>query len=260
MKYITSKDNPILKKAARLKLKKYRSRENLFLLEGKNLVREALTLGHYVMQLFVDNQRAAEFEDLINLLSPRECYRVSSGALDLLCDTENPQGIVAVMPIPRHNFEKLSGQEGTMIFLDHLADPGNMGTIIRTGWALGAAAILLSPGCVDPFNSKVVRASMGGVLSLPVLEDVTASNLLELKNKGFKLLCTSLQAKHNLYDLDLGGKTLFIIGNESQGVSTEILNTADISFKIPMHPGVDSLNVAVACGILMSEAWRRRIN
>lgn len=260
MKKITSRDNPIIKSAARLKQKKYRSRENLFLLEGKKLVQEALNLLCEVNTLFIDMHRMGEYEDITNQGGCRDCYQVSSEVMAVLSDTETPQGIVAVLPVPDYDLQALSRKAGSMVYLDRLSDPGNLGTIIRTGWAFGAAAILLSPDCVDPYNPKVVRASMGGVLSIPILENITVQHLMDLKKRGFEVLCTTLQAAHSIYDKDLAGKKVFVIGNESQGVSQEVLETADISLKIPMRPGIDSLNAAVACGIILSEVWRKRLN
>lgn len=151
-------------------------------------------------------------------------------------------------------------QKPFMLFLDGIQDPGNMGTIIRTADAFNIDGIILGEGCVDPYNSKVVRSTMGSIFRVPLyICKNSIESLLELKGKGFNIIATSLRGI-SIYNVDFNfnKKFLCIIGNEANGVSPKILDFADRQIKIPMPGNAESLNAGVAASIIMYEAMRSR--
>ena len=143
--------------------------------------------------------------------------------------------------------------------LDRIQDPGNLGTIIRTADAFGVDGILISEGSVDGYNPKVVRATMGSIFRVNILHIKKSLNILEeLKNRGIKIYSTSLQGKNYIQEINFKIPSLLIIGNESKGVSDELLNMAHSLIKIPMVGKAESLNAAVASSIIMYEAMKQR--
>ena len=158
MRYLTSRDNPLIKETIKLKQKKYRQQTGTFLIEGERMLREALKSPQLLVRVFVDDSFEApdELRDL-NI----EFYQVTANIMKAIADTEHPQGVAAVVSIPPYQTVYLSDQTAMLLLLDRISDPGNLGTIIRTAWALDIDGILLTAGCADPFSPKVVRASMG---------------------------------------------------------------------------------------------------
>ena len=145
-----------------------------------------------------------------------------------------------------------------LFLLDQISDPGNLGTIIRTAWALDIDGILLSKGCTDPFSPKAVRASMGGILNIPVYTSVGLKELDSLKSAGYKITGTALNVRTSVFDCDYRQAQVIVIGSESRGVRPEIQRCCDKLIKIPINPAVDSLNAAVACAIIMAEVRKQR--
>lgn len=258
MKQIISRDNQKVKYASKLKNRNFRNREGKFLVEGPKILEEALKHEGLVQQVFIDISLAEEYEDLYAVHDELEWYAADSRLIKQMSDTETPQGIVAVAKQPCWPWDRLMERNGFLVLLDQIADPGNLGTIIRTGWALGVDGILLTKECVDPFNPKVVRATMGGIFNLPLYPNVSEEKLGSLKDAGYQLMCTSLEAESSFYSLDFTGRILVVIGSESRGVSENIKSICSSYFKIPINPAVDSLNAAVACAIIMHEAWKQQ--
>ena len=258
MKEIKSRDNQKIRDAARLKEQKYRHREQMFLIEGRKMFSEAIEAEQELLRVFVDKAGAERYLDEYRKSRGVEWIKVDSALIRYICDTQTPQGIVAVARIPQWDLNGLLQEKGLWLYLDGIADPGNMGTILRTAWAFGVNGVMLSPGCVDPLNPKVVRSTMGAVFNLPVSVDVSAENLSRIKEHGYRLLASSLQGDIELKDLDLSGSVIVVIGSEARGVSSRIVNIADSSFKIPINTRVDSLNAGVACGIIVYEAGKQR--
>lgn len=157
------------------------------------------------------------------------------------------------------DFSDIDGLDNpSILFLDGIQDPGNMGTIIRSADAFNIDGIILGDGSVDPYNSKVVRATMGSIFRVPLYVcDNSIGSLESLKNKGFNILATSLDGM-NIYDGDFNNKFICVIGNEANGVSPRILDMADRRIKIPMPGNAESLNAGVAASIIMYESMRSR--
>lgn len=223
------------------------------------MLEEALRCPDLLLRVFVDESLEGEYQAMSEIYPQVEWYVCDSKLINILSDTESPQGVVSVARIPQWSWKEISSAEPFLLLLDQISDPGNLGTIIRTGWALGADGVLLTEDCVDPYNPKVVRSSMGGIFHLPVFPNIGTGELQLLKNQGYKFLCSSLQASQSCYKLDFTKKSVVVIGSESRGVSQEIITWCDTLFKIPINSQVDSLNAAVACAIIIYEAYKQRI-
>ncbi|NLX01381.1 MAG: RNA methyltransferase [Syntrophomonadaceae bacterium] len=258
MKKITSRDNQHIKQAISLKSRKYRMREQMFLLEGKTMVSEALQGKHPLARVLVDEAHREEYQDLYEQYSGLEWLEIDSRLFKAIADTETPQGIIAVAPIPTPDFTCLMGQNASLILLDQIADPGNLGTIIRTAWALDIDGILLSDGCTDPFSPKAVRASMGGILNVPVYTSAGEMEIELLKTQGYQVIGSALDASNTIFANDYQKPTVIVIGSEARGISPKIKDCCTSFSRIPINPAVDSLNAAVACAIIIMEVWKQR--
>ncbi len=258
MKEIKSRDNQKIKDAARLKDHKYRHREQMFLIEGRNLFCEAVKGQQELQRVFVEREEAEQYLDEFRKTRDVEWIKIDHNLMKYICDTQTPQGIVAVDRIPQWNLHETIRKSGLVLFLDRIADPGNMGTILRIAWAFGVQGVMLSSGCVDPFSPKVVRASMGAVFHVPVFYDISAEELVSYQAEGYRILASSLNTDLSINEVDFTGSVIIIVGSEARGVSAKILSVCDQSFKIPIITPVDSLNAGVACGIIVYEAGKQR--
>lgn len=269
MKLITSGDNQIYKAAAQLKQKKYRDEQKKYLIEGPNLIREALRSGGEIEMII----RSAEFpvedfesEDLDPTLTDAEVAVMSSGLFRKLSDTETPQGILAMVKKRVYTEEEFFSMspaaaynKSNIIVLDRLQDPGNIGTILRTADAAGYMGAILLKGTADIYSSKIVRAAAGSLFRLPVLlADAPGEVVRLLKKNGKNVFCTALNTSRYYYDVNLAENAAIIIGNEGNGVCEEFMNQSDTVIKIPMEGTIESLNAAVSAGILMYESVRQR--
>lgn len=255
MNIIESKDNSMIKLLRKLKEKKYRVKEKKFLIEGFRFVEEALKSKSEIESIFALEKSLDKFKNLCTRYNiNNNCYVVSEGAFKSISDTKNPQGIIAIV---KNKKITLSENKGFYILADKVQDPGNMGTIIRTAHAAGALGVIITKGTVDVYNEKTLRATMGSIFYVPIIEDYSLKVLEELREKGFKLLVSSLDTKNNFYDVDLTGNLIVSVGNEGNGISDDILSLGDFKVKIPMPGNAESLNVAVACSIMTFERVRQ---
>ena len=257
-KIITSRDNPLVKSIGRLKQKKYRQESGRYIMDGLHLVEEALTSGQRPHYLLVEQERLGQYRALMDRHKDLPWYVVGARLMKQLSTVESPQGIMAVMPIPQYSFQKVLETGTLLLILDRLKDPGNLGTIIRTAWAFAVGAVLMMPGAVDPFNPKVVQGAMGGILHVPIVEGITLEQLQGLKASGYRLYGTAPAAPLSVYEADYRGRLGIVIGSEAQGLSPSVLACCDKNLAIPSRAGVDSLNAAVACGIILSQSWQGR--
>lgn len=260
MEYIQSKDNLLIKEIKKLKEKKYRINSNMFLVEGFRFTQEALDSNFEVMNIFISERAEQKYENssVINMLQSNTIvYIISDSIFKSICDTDNPQGIIAVV---RNKPLEVKYDNGFYMLADKIQDPGNMGTIIRTAHAAGALGVIITKGTVDIYNEKTLRATMGSIFKIPVLLDSDLSLVQKLRDSGFKLVASSLDCDKNFYDIDLKEKVIISVGNEGNGISEEIYNLCDLKIKIPMPGGAESLNVAVAASIMMYEVVRQKNN
>ncbi|MBQ6608697.1 MAG: RNA methyltransferase [Firmicutes bacterium] len=260
MREITSKDNKIFRHALSLKTKKYRDRNGEYLIEGPNLLKEALKEEIDVEAVFVRPEMTDEEAGIIEEGPEldRKTFILSNRLFDELKDTETSQGIVTVVR-KRQDPSPKGRPGGNYVVLDRLQDPGNIGTILRTADAAGFDLAVFMKGTADPFSPKVVRSATGSLFRLPMVFVKDAEELAELVHSaGRRLIATAMDAEKAYYDCDLEKDAAIIIGNEGNGISPELMMRADEKIMIPMAGNTESLNVAVAAGILMYERIRRR--
>lgn len=258
MNIIESKDNSLIKEIKKLNKKKYREENNRFIVEGFRFVEEALKSSFQVPYIFIsesslDKYKDLNFERLIKNETAVNCVKPS--LLKELCNTENPQGILAIV---NNKAVEVNNKEGFYVLCDKIQDPGNMGTIIRSAHASGALGVIVTKGTVDVYNDKTLRSTMGSIFNIPIILDEDFNTINTLKNNGFKLIVSSLDTNNNFYDIDLTKKVIISVGNEGNGISKELYELNDEKAKIPMPGGAESLNAAVAASIMMFEAVRQK--
>jgi RNA methyltransferase, TrmH family len=262
---IESQTNRYIKWLKSLGKKKNRWSENLFIIEGIRSVEQVLdNKNEFDLIVYSDSldktDKGSEILSRIMSSDHKSIY-ISDGLFKSISDTEQPQWIMAVVKFELKTFfETLKESENFYLLLDRVQDPGNMGTIIRTAEAFGANGIIITEGCVDIYNSKTVRSSMGAIIDIPIIyyEDIKEA-IADIKKHGIKIISSSLHTNSNIYSLDLKGDVAIVIGNEGTGISDYVIDSSDALAKIPMIGKAESLNAAVASGVLMYEVLRQRI-
>ncbi|XJZ26427.1 TrmH family RNA methyltransferase [Bacillota bacterium Lsc_1132] len=246
MKSIQSVKNPQVKQWKKLLTKKERDKTGAFLVEGFHLVEEALKQQDSVLELIVSEKVE---------LPPRLDYRSASITLvteeisNQLSDTEAPQGIYAVCR--QFDSESSLQEAGSFLLIDAVQDPGNLGTMIRTADAAGIDAVIVGNGSVDLFNPKVLRSAQGSHFHLPIIRGDLTEWINKLKEKNIPAYGTALENAMVYTETKPGNQFALIVGNEGNGVSKEILTQTDANLYIPIYGKSESLNVAVATGILL---------
>lgn len=258
---IVSVQNQHVKQWAHLLERSGREKYQQYLIEGHHLVEEAIA-AHAPIQTIVyrlDDAKPHKLKQLTAHLSIT--WVAASEAVFAKCtDAHTPQSIFAVIakpqPINAHRFIDTSD---LVVVLDGIQDPGNLGTIIRSADAVGASAVILGQGTVDVYNPKTIRATMGSMFHVPIVEADLVPLLQKAKEKNIQLVTTSLQASTSCYMLDYCQPTWVMMGNEARGVSHEVAKLAHHEVIIPMHGSAESLNVAMATTVLLFEVSRQRI-
>ena len=234
MKYeiITSKDNKKIKELAA-----FSPKSDFFIAEGFHLVEMAL-----------ETDSAEAIFSLKEYESNVTTYLVNEEVMKKISFTMNPEGILA--KCPKKNPKPISSNK--ILILDGVSDPGNVGTLIRTALSFGYFDIALSRGSVDPYNPKCVQASQGAIFKTNIIKGIDSSFLKELKKQGYKVIGTSLKSSISLSSINKEEKIAIILGNEARGISEAFEKDAVTNVKIEMD-NIDSLNVAIAGGIIMYE-------
>ncbi|HOH46805.1 MAG TPA: RNA methyltransferase [Candidatus Cloacimonadota bacterium] len=218
--------------------KKERLETGQVIVEGANILEQLLCNGVMPLELYLEGDYP-----LPQTVGNTPVFKLQKGDLERISDTNHPQGIAALYPVPRPRDASFK----TALYLDGISDPGNMGTIFRIAAAFGIGAILLSESCVEVSSPKVIRASLGSVYWLPYR--VLPANLL-IKQK-LSLVCLDMKAELELMDyLPKDELTVYVIGSEAHGISAELVKASAASLKIAMQPQMESLNAAIATGIL----------
>ncbi|MGB3656108.1 MAG: RNA methyltransferase [Rivularia sp. (in: cyanobacteria)] len=256
---LTSLQNPLVKQIRKLHSNKERHKQELFLLEGTHLLEEACSTNYPLDTLCCTSVWQANHEQLWQL-AQQKCDRalvVSEDVIKALATTVQPDGVVAtakrgyaVAKIP---------SSGLQIALETVQDPGNLGTIIRTAAAAGASGLWLSQNSVDLDNPKVLRASAGQWFRLPmqVSQDLKAT-VVGAKEAGMQVIATLPGANLTYWQVNWLKPSLILLGNEGAGLSTDLAQMADLNVKIPLQPGVESLNVAISAALILYEAQRQK--
>ncbi|MBQ8526882.1 MAG: RNA methyltransferase [Lachnospiraceae bacterium] len=258
---ITSITNGRVKNVISL-IKKARTRkeQGVFVVEGIRMVREAPK--DRIKELYVSENFLMKEENRIFLEKevgvPFEA--VKDEVFTKMSDTVTPQGILCVLYRMDHNLEYMLDQkEGTFLILEDIQDPGNLGTMLRTGEAAGIAGVIMSSGTVDIYNPKVIRSTMGSIYRVPFcyVDDLPAALRL-LRKRGVHTYAAHLAGDRYYDECFFAGQTGLLIGNEGNGLSDEVTGLAEHRLKIPMEGQVESLNAAVSASILMYEAYRQK--
>ncbi|GMK39431.1 23S rRNA methyltransferase [Paenibacillus sp. CCS19] len=258
---VMSVQNARAKSWAALLDKKHRDRSGRFIVEGIHLVQEALRCGAEIEAVVYDGERGlpAELDREPALADQHELLVSASQAVMAKCTgTDSPPPVFAIVIKPVVNEEALFRDRSLVVVLDGVRDPGNAGTIIRSADAVGADAVVLGRGCVDLYNPKTVRSTMGSLFHLPVVEADLAKLLPQAKERGIRIAATSLQSAVSCFDCDWTDSTWLVLGSESDGVSADALALADQSVIIPIRGQAESLNVAMAGTVILYEALRQR--
>jgi TrmH family RNA methyltransferase len=237
-----------------LEKRKVREKEGKFVVEGERLIREAQDRIHYL--IYCEKLPIVGWAEGKGI----PAYKVSRKVFELLTSVETPQGALAVVRKPEYPLKDVFRTRNPLVvYCIEIQDPGNLGAIIRSADAVGAAGVLLSKGTVDLYNQKVVRSTMGSLFHLPVLEAGTVEEGIKiLKDQGIKLLATDPGSKKDYWEADFKGPTAVLVGNEGAGLAGSILNECDEVIKIPMPGKAESLNAALATSIILYEALRQR--
>ena len=252
---ITSSKNEKFKFFKSLKTKKARTEFFRYTVEGIKSVHDAVNANSAIDAILVS--QTFYNEQNIEYINDIDIYVIGDEIFSSLSTTETPQGIIAV--IKKNDNEFVINPEKDYIYCDHIQDPGNLGTIIRTADAAGFGGVILSPDCVEVYNPKTVRASMGSFFHVAISENIPVSTLLEYKSLGFSIVCGSLSENTvNYTDADFTKPVIIAVGNEANGISDELLCTSDINIKIPILGSAESLNAAVAAAIIMYEVNRQK--
>lgn len=256
---ITSKDNEFIKHLKKLKEKKYREEYSEFIVEGIKMIQEAIDEGAEIKHIIIcdDCKTQGSFSsEFLYEIAKYNCVYVTEKIFSGITDVMNPQGILAVID-KKNKSDDIDYNANLFLILDDIQDPGNMGTILRTADSINLKQIIVSKGTADCYNPKVVRSTMGAIFRVNVIECEELKKIIkEMKKRKIKVYATDLATNKSIYDADYK-KSAIVIGNEANGVSKEILELADEKIKIPMTGKTESLNAAVATGIILYEAVRK---
>lgn len=259
-----SPNNPRVKEWARLLEKKHRTHQCKYIVEGVHLVQEALRSGAAVEYVAYEVEQGVPPElDSYAQWPDREpeWAAVSTAVIAKCTETKAPQSVFAIVRKDAPSIDVLLRQQnGVVVVLDGVQDPGNVGTIIRSADAAGAAGVVLGRGCADVYNPKTIRSTMGSMFHLPVVETELTQTLAAVKSAGARVVSTSLQASDSCYSYNFRQPVWLVIGNEGQGVSEAVAAMVDDSILIPMAGQAESLNAAMAATVLLFEAMRQRFS
>ena len=257
--------HPAVRDARRLRRGRGRTEAGRLLVEGPNAVDEAL---HLLERVFVAAECSARVEATLGRCEAAgvRAMVVTDRALDALTDARTPQGIVGVAVWPRATLASVVGAS-LLVVLDGVADPGNLGTAVRTADAAGADAVVLTSGSVDPTNAKVVRASAGSVFHLPVVDDVDPDDLAShCREAGMRMVAAAADAARRYDDVSWTGPTAIVFGNEAHGLSTKMVHHVAASVSVPIRRPArlgyrghaESLNLATTVAVVVYEIARQR--
>lgn len=257
---ITSAGNARVKQVVQWQNKaKERKKDGIFLAEGIKMFEEAPLDS--IVEVFISESLEQKADAFYKKKLLQIGYEVvSDEVFAKMSDTQTPQGILTILKRPEYNLDLLLKRENPLfVILENLQDPGNLGTIVRTGEGAGITGVIMSVGTVDIFNPKTIRATMGSIFRVPFLyvEDM-ADTIQKLHKHGVHTYAAHLAGKIYYQDVSLKEPTAFLIGNEGNGLTKETADMAESYIKIPMEGQVESLNAAVATALLMYEVHRQR--
>ena len=253
---ITSAGNQQMKNLVLLMKKaKARNEQETFVVEGRKMAEEipdGWLIKTYVSESF---ERENEL-----FLKGRDYEVVSDSVFKAVSDTQTPQGILCLVKKPSYRLnDLLSDKNAHLLIVESIQDPGNLGTMLRTGEGAGISGVIMNQSTVDLFNPKTIRSTMGSIYRVPFfVTDDLEQTILELKSQGIKVYAAHLKGTLCYDEPDYRGPSAFLIGNEGNGLSDVVADCADTYIKIPMQGQVESLNAAISAALLMYETSRQR--
>ena len=234
--------------------KKVREKEGVFIAEGFNALEAATqTTRHPIVEIMADRDHLEAVADILpNDLPVYEC---SASIMQEISTEETPQGVVMICRRGESTFSDLGGvAPDTLLYLDRVSDPGNLGTILRTSAWFGVRHLILSPSCVDPFNTKVIRASAGAIFTVEIYQPVDSEQIRGFAERmGYRMVAMVPRGGSPPGELKKTGKTIVMLGQEADGLSEELTGCADQFVSIPGRGDVESLNLSVAAAIILYE-------
>ena len=259
---ITSFSNPRVKQVVQWQTKaKERKKDNIFLAEGIKMYEEAPEAAVKEVYIIEETLQKMLKDDFLKQKLQKTGYElVSPEVFQKMSDTQTPQGVLVVLDRPKYDLECLLKKKNPMfVVLEDIQDPGNLGTIVRTGEGAGVTAVIMTRNTVDIFNPKTIRATMGSIYRVPFLYvDSIEDTIKGLHNSGVKTYAAHLKGETYYDSFSFKEGTAFLIGNEGNGLKKETADLASAYLKIPMEGQVESLNAAIATSLLMYEAHRQR--
>ena len=259
---ITSRDNERLKDARRVR--DGRDDERIFV-EGDRLVEEALGSGLHVRSFFATQGHVARGRDMITRTGVREIYQLSDAVFRTISDTVNSQGIAIVADRPAWSLTDItkrlsSGSVPHVVFLHEINNPSNLGAVVRTAEAAGVGGVIVSANSADAFGPKALRAAMGSAFRLPIVVGSGFEDGLEFARANRLLTVgADVNADRSHWELDWQVPRMLVVGSEAHGLDEDQRSRLDALIRVPMEREVESLNLAVACGIILFEGRRQRM-
>lgn len=253
---ITSLQNSLVKHVVKLREnKKQRQKDDLLLVEGYDEIQLALSAGHTPQTILT----APELASYTISISSSETLTVSRAVFEKMSYRDNPDGWLAVFPIPHTTLDSLQLSDTPLVIVaESVEKPGNLGAILRTADAAHVDALLVCDPRVDVWNPNVVRASRGAVFGVPIVECDNASALEWLKMRKIRVLAATPSAEVVYSDVDMKQSVAIAVGTEDKGLTNFWMSSANVKVKIPMNGNVNSLNVSVSTALIVYEAIRQR--
>lgn len=257
---IVSRDNQRLVRTRKIRDSKL---PDLIFIEGRRLVEEALKNQLAIDEVYVSDAFAAGDTAFLKEFNA-PIFLLSEELFSSIADTKTPQGIIATAkrPAPLIELSRAfnSGKNNEFVLLlENVRDPANVGSVLRAAKAGGISAVLLTENSADPFSPKALRASMGAAFGLPIRANVSIGDVINAaKSRHYRIVAASGKGDVDHWDVDWSVPTLLMLGSEGDGLSRAALNAAEITVRIPMQNEVESLNLAVSCGVIVFEAFRQK--
>lgn len=259
MKRIISPENPLIREIIKIK----KESTDRVLIEGMNLINMALERQRdlRIERILVTDDFIIKNKDFMQSLTQNlELILINQKIANKISETVTPQGIFALIDFKLKNLHEWKFRKiETIVILDRIQDPGNIGTIIRTSEAFGADAIILTPGTCNPLSSKVIRASAGSIFFVPILKAKLSEIENFLRKHKLKLIITKPSSKKLIFDIELNQPLAVVFGNEAHGVGEYFEKLSDYECRIPQVGRAESLNVAISASIILYEIMKTKI-
>jgi len=241
----------------KLHRRKFREKEGVFIAEGFNALEAAVNAtSHPILEVAADTDHLESVAEILPGDVP--VYECSGSIMKEISTEKMPQGVIIICRRGKFHFSDLEGTSSdTVVYLDRISDPGNLGTIMRTAAWFDVKKLILSPFCVDPFNTKTIRASAGTIFSIEIYQPVDASEIRQFaEREGYHMVATVPRGGTPPTEVEKGGRKIVMLGQEADGLSEELTECADHRISIPGRGDVESLNLSIAAAIILYEIAR----